>query len=114
MKLSSLALGSLIFWPLLALAQYPLPVPFPPIAPRGPDVEHRLPTDQPQQVSPRVARPRVEPGQLNNQARELAKLAESIPSDVDKVGKGLLPKDLNARLKRIEKLSKQLRREISP
>jgi hypothetical protein len=26
----------------------------------------------------------------------------------------LLPKDLNARLKRIEKLSKQIRRELTP
>jgi hypothetical protein len=46
---------------------------------------------------------------LRHDADELAYLAQSIPPDVDKTAKGLLPKDLALKLKRIEELSKQLR-----
>lgn len=63
----------------------------------------------PQPIAP--AR-RIDPARVRNRADELAKLASGIPSDIDQVGKGLLPKDLNDKLKRIEKLSKQLRREL--
>ncbi len=55
---------------------------------------------------------RIDPVRVKNQADELAKLASGIPSDVGQVGKGLLPKELNDKLKRIEKLSKQLRQEL--
>jgi hypothetical protein len=47
-------------------------------------------------------------------ADELVALAQSIPPDIEKVAKGALPKDLDGRLKRIEKLSKQLRKDPSP
>ncbi len=50
---------------------------------------------------------------LKQDADELATLAQSIPPDVDQTTKGLLPKDLGQKLKRIEKLSKQLRSRIS-
>jgi len=50
---------------------------------------------------------------LKEEADQLAKLAQSIPADVDKAAKGQVAQDLAARLKQIEKLSKQLRREIS-
>ena len=43
---------------------------------------------------------------------ELAKLAGAIPSAVEHANKGVLSKDLNERLKRVEKLSKKLRREL--
>jgi LAS superfamily LD-carboxypeptidase LdcB len=52
--------------------------------------------------------------QLQQDAKELAKLAESIPTDIEQVSRGVLPKDLSARLKKIEKLSKRLREELSP
>jgi len=58
--------------------------------------------------------PRVDVAKLHNDAAQLAKLAQSIPPDVDKATKGQLAQDLAARLKQIEKLSKQLRRELSP
>jgi hypothetical protein len=51
--------------------------------------------------------------QLQREARELSDLAQSVPADVDSVNRGLLPKDLAEKLKRIEKLSKHLRGEIS-
>ena len=53
------------------------------------------------------------PGLMRDQARELAELAQSIPDDVFQVSNGTLPKDMSEKLKRIEKLSKALRGEIS-
>jgi len=62
----------------------------------------------PQQAS------RIDVARLRQDADELASLAQSIPPDVDQTTKGILPKDLDKKLKRIEKLSKQLRSRISP
>jgi len=56
----------------------------------------------------------ADPAELQREAKELASLAQLIPSEVEQLKTGQLPKDLNAQLKRIEKLSKQLRSEISP
>lgn len=55
---------------------------------------------------------RVDPARLKHDSDELLFLAESIPFDVDQASKGMLPKDLKDKLRRIEKLSKQLRNEI--
>jgi hypothetical protein len=49
---------------------------------------------------------------LRQDANELANLAQSIPPAVDQTTKGILPKDLDQKLKRIEKLAKQLRTQI--
>jgi len=48
------------------------------------------------------------------EAEELSQLAGTIPVDVDQAAKGLLPKDVIDKLRRIEKLSKHLRSELSP
>lgn len=45
-------------------------------------------------------------------AAELAALASQIPSEVDRVSKGVLPKDLDRQLKEIQKLAKRLRGEV--
>ena len=50
---------------------------------------------------------------LKQDAEELASLAQTIPPAVEQTGKGILPKDLDQKLKRIEKLSKELRSGIS-
>ena len=55
----------------------------------------------------------VDPARLKQEAAELAKLSGAVPSQIDLVSQGQLPKDLTDRLKRIEKLAKQLRSEIS-
>jgi hypothetical protein len=49
---------------------------------------------------------------LRQDAAELAALAQSIPPAVEQTTKGLLPKDLDQKLKRIEKLAKHLRSQI--
>ncbi len=52
--------------------------------------------------------------QIKRDADELAKLAQSLPPDIEHVASGRLPKDLSQKLKRIEKLSKHLRMLLSP
>src|SRR5947209_464093 len=51
---------------------------------------------------------------MEREARELSILAASIPTDVELLKKGLLPKDVDDKLRRIEKLSKQLRGQVRP
>jgi len=51
---------------------------------------------------------------MEREARELSALASSIPGDIEQLNKGLLPSDAVEKLKRIEKLSKQLRAQIRP
>ena len=58
-------------------------------------------------------RQRVDFLELQREARELSDLAHTVPTDIDNVGRGLLPKDLVEKLKRIERLSKRLRSDIS-
>jgi len=72
---------------------------------------HRFPIDDQQQAS-KSEKPKIDVVQVKRDADELAKLAEEIPSAVETANKGIISKDLNDRLKRIEKLSKQLRREL--
>lgn len=55
----------------------------------------------------------AEPGLLRQEAEELAKLSAALPSQMDQVSQSKIPKDLGDELKRIEKLAKHLRAEIS-
>ena len=57
---------------------------------------------------------RIDPLQLQREARELSDLAKSLPSDMDQVNHGLLPRDTIDKLKRIEKLSKHMKSELLP
>jgi hypothetical protein len=72
--------------------------------------QHAGPADIPPAVVPKSAR--IDPGTLHRQALELAELAKALPSDIDLINRGILPKDVQEKLKRIEKLSKALRNEI--
>jgi hypothetical protein len=66
-------------------------------------------TEQPQTGTRRIDAVRVQ-----NEADDLARLAQTIPNDVASVRKGMLPKDVIEKLKQIEKLSKRLRTELNP
>ena len=57
---------------------------------------------------------KIDLDQIQQEADELSKLAQTIPADVRSTTQGLLSKDLLDKLKRIEKLSKHLRSEVSP
>ena len=69
----------------------------------------------PLQLEPPVGpqQQKLDASKLRDEAAELSKLAQSIPSDVDQVSQGKLPKDFGDKLKRIEKLSKHLRGELN-
>ena len=67
---------------------------------------------QNESVSAPVIRRSVDPAALQHQANQLADLAASVPQGVQNANHGLLERDLIQRLKRIEKLSKQLRSQL--
>src|SRR5438105_3799262 len=52
--------------------------------------------------------------ELKKDADELARLSQSVPVDVEALNRGVVSKDLNEKLRRIEKLSKKLRSQIQP
>ncbi|HLV86055.1 MAG TPA: hypothetical protein VKV39_03700 [Candidatus Sulfotelmatobacter sp.] len=52
--------------------------------------------------------------ELQQEADDLARTAQTIPIDMANVRKGNLPKDVIQKLKQIEKLSKHLRSQIMP
>jgi hypothetical protein len=56
----------------------------------------------------------IDLAQLQREADDLARTAQTIPADVASVRKGMLPKDVIEKLKQIEKLSKHLRGELNP
>jgi hypothetical protein len=64
-------------------------------------------------VPPPLISAQRKPPDLRPDADQLAKLAESIPADVESLRKGMLPKDVIQKLKQIEKLSKSLRSKLA-
>lgn len=63
---------------------------------------------------PLYKRANVDVGKLKHDADELASLAQSIPNDVAATGRGILPKDLDDKLRKIERLAKHLRSNLNP
>jgi hypothetical protein len=63
---------------------------------------------------PLYQRPATDLAKLRKDAAELVTLAQGIPTDIDQTEKGILPKDLGEKLKRIEKLAKHLRSQVTP
>jgi hypothetical protein len=91
-----------------AAQQMPQGAPLPPITGPAPDIPP-ITNDV-----PRHAVARVDPSALQREAKELLDLSQSVQPDIQALRRGLMAKDLADRLKRIEKLSKQLRNEIAP
>ncbi len=75
----------------------------------------RDPTPQDRDVSPerQLVKPQIDPVRLQRDANELAQLAGTVPPEVDRAVHGVLAKDLKDKLKRIEKLCKRLRSELT-
>ena len=63
---------------------------------------------------PVVLRSASDFAKVRQEADELAKVAQSVPQDIQSIEKGVFPKDVVQKLKQIEKLSKHLRTEIVP
>ncbi len=100
----SLALGLLVFCTASAMPQARNNYPKPP-EPQNSETTNPAPNNPSR---------RVDLAQLQRDADELARTAQSIPTDVASVRKGILPKDVIEKLKQIEKLSKRLRTELNP
>ncbi|MGD1078545.1 MAG: hypothetical protein ABR881_09535 [Candidatus Sulfotelmatobacter sp.] len=96
-----LLLGLLVT-PAIPQSPHHFPTPPEPLDPTSTDKEPTGPTR------------RVDLAQLQREADDLARAAQTIPSDVANVRKGMLPKDVIEKLKQIEKLSKRLRAELNP
>jgi hypothetical protein len=81
-----------------------------------PTKQGNVPHLQPQEpISPSAqAKIKLDPDQLQREARELLELSQSLQSDIESVNHGLHPKDTLEKLKRIQKLAKHLRQEIAP
>jgi hypothetical protein len=56
----------------------------------------------------------VDVQQLKRDADEFNRLVTVVPPQIDEVLQGKLPKDLQDNLKRVEKLARKLRSEVSP
>lgn len=69
--------------------------------------------DQTSQSTP-AATHHIDMVRVQQEADDLARTAQTIPSDLRSVRKGMLPKDTIQKLKQIEKLSKRLRSELTP
>jgi hypothetical protein len=81
-----------------------------PVTPGKLEVEaHQLVLDAP--ADSQAQKP--DPQKLRQEANELSNLAQSLPADVSQAVQGKLPKDMAEKLKRIEKLSKHLRSELT-
>jgi len=107
MKLFLLALLCLVFvLSVPAQAQRPIP----PGVRQADQTEEQTQKNIPPPASPHAT---VDYAKLKHDADELASLAQSIPPAVDQTTQGVLPQDLAERLKRIEKLAKRLRSQIS-
>lgn len=87
----------------------------------GQTSSHRFPTP-PEALDPQSQRNeqpkspvrRVDYAQIQKEAEDLAKIAQTIPADAASARRGMLPKDVIEKLKQIEKLSKRLRTELNP
>jgi hypothetical protein len=89
----------------LPLSQHPKP---PGI--RTADQQANQPLEPPMQPHSR----KIDVEQVKKEANELKILADGVPSQIELVTKNQYPKDLNENLKRIEKLAKHLRSEVTP
>ncbi len=85
------------------------------IDPRSPGIRQGQQADaQAQKDIPPPPKPalRVDLDKLSSEAEELATIAKTIPTDVDNMQKGVVASDMVEKLKRIEKLAKQLRNGV--
>jgi hypothetical protein len=85
-----------------------------PQRPTYPKVPPPMDTDTANPTPPANLPRHLDLQQMQRDADDLARTAQSIPTDVASVRKGMLPKDIIQKLKQIEKLSKHLRTQLNP
>jgi len=92
----------------IGLSQAPRPIP--PGIRQGEKAEQQIERSIP---GPSQPSRKVDPAQLRKEAHELNELVQSISGEIDEASNGLLPKDLEQKLKKVEKLARHLRSELS-
>ncbi len=117
---STLMLGTISIQPLSAqsLPSGPTPIvtqPMEPVQvrPVGPREREHFP-GEPSDVQPMPRKKPLNMVAVRKEANELADVAGKVPGQVDMLSKNTLPKDLIQQLKQIEKLAKNLRKQIEP
>jgi len=80
----------------------------PPPAPMDPEHGQTSPD------TPKLPQHHLDLAKLQQEADDLARTAQTIPTDIAGVRQGTMPKDMVEKLKKIEKLSKRLRSELNP
>jgi len=76
------------------------------------DVAHLQSEEQTEAIA--QSKIKLDPAQLQRESQELLELSQSLQGDIESVNKGLMPKDMIDKLKRIQKLAKHLRGELEP
>jgi hypothetical protein len=71
-------------------------------------------SNQPVEPPAQMQKKKINLEQVKQEADELKKLADGVPAQIEMVEKNEYPKDLADNLKRIEKLAKHLRTEVTP
>ena len=71
-------------------------------------------SNQPVEAPMEMRNKKVDLQQVKQEADELKKLADGVPAQIEQLAKNQYPKDLTENLKRIEKLAKHLRSEVTP
>ena len=107
---TSLVLGTLLFVASVTVAQDVRPAGVPPGVVQAGQAEAKAERNLPPPIQ---AKRSLDLSKLQQEADELAKLAQTIPPDIASVRTGMLPKDTAQKLKQIEKLSKQLRNALN-
>jgi hypothetical protein len=104
--------NSLAAMPEEALHSAPM---FPALQTHMPTKQGNVPHLQPTEPTGPFAPPkiRLDPVQLEREGLELQELSESLQLDIESLNQGKLPKDMSEKLKRIQKLAKHLRGEIT-
>lgn len=74
---------------------------------------HPQEIDVQKHASPDDMRVRVANVQLQKDVKELAELCASMPADMDGIKQGLLSQDVLEKLRRLEKLSKRVREQLT-
>jgi hypothetical protein len=105
--------GFVVFMVLLLLAASAAPQTSRPLPPA--QVAANQATRQAEKVEPPANPTRtMSADDVLQQADELASLAQQVRADTLQATRGVLAKDMKDKLKRIEKLSKKLREELTP
>ena len=77
-----------------------------------PDADSQI--NQPLEPPMKPSNKRLDKDQVKQEAQQLKELADALPVQIEQVTNGQLPKDLTENLKKIERLAKHLRSEVSP